>query len=63
MKDSFKVKFSTAFLEKVFKRLAKKIHDHHVVHLTIVSFFITYEVKKRYESLATQLVYQFAFPK
>ena len=53
MKDSFQIKLMTTLLEQVLQALPKQIHHHHMVHLTVVSFLITYEVEKGHESFST----------
>lgn len=44
MEDSSQVKLSSALLEKIFKTLTKLIHDHDMVHLTVISLLITNKV-------------------
>lgn len=58
----FQVKFAPALLEEIFERFSKEVHDHNVVHLTIISLLITNEVEEGDEGLASHLVDQLGFP-
>ncbi len=60
---SLKVKLSAALLKKVFQTLSEQVHDHDMVHLAVLSFFVTHKMKERNEGLASQLVNQLALPK
>ena len=62
MKDSFQVKLSSALLEEVFETLTEEVHDHDVVHLTILSLLVANKVELRYVCLCSKLVNQLAFP-
>lgn len=57
------VELAAAFLEQVLERLAEQIHDHHVIHLSVLALFVAYKVQKGDESFPPEFVDQFAFPK
>ena len=56
---SLEVKFSSALLEVVFETLTEEVHDHDVVHLTILCLLIADEMQIGNRRLASQLVNQF----
>lgn len=62
MKDSLEVKLASALLEEVLEGLAKKIHNHNVVHLSVIGLLVADEVEERHEGLAAKLVNELALP-
>ena len=56
VKNSANIKLPSAFLEKIFKRLAKHVHHHNVIHLSIFSFLVANKVKIWNRCFAPQLV-------
>ena len=56
------VELATALLEKVLERFAQQVHHHDVIHLAVLSLFITNEMKERHEGLSSELVDQLALP-
>jgi len=44
-KDGLEVELAAALLEEIFKRFAKKIHNHHVIGLVVLSLLITNEMQ------------------
>ena len=59
---SLEVKFPSALLEVVFETLAEEVHDHDVVHLTILRLLVADEMQIRNRRLASQLMNQFRLP-
>ena len=62
MEHCLQIELASALLEKILKRLAEQIHNHHVVHLTVVSLLITDEVEEGHESLASHFVNELGLP-
>lgn len=62
MEDCLEIESSTAFLEKVFKRLTEHVHNHNVEHLSIICLLVTYEMKIRNCGLSSQLMDEFGLP-
>ena len=62
VKASLEIKFSSALLEVVFETLTKEVHDHDVVHLTILGLLVADEMQIGNRRLASQLVDQFRLP-
>jgi hypothetical protein len=60
--DCLQVELATALLEKILETLAKKVHNHNMVLLSLVGFFISYVVEARDAGFATEVVDQFALP-
>ena len=56
---SLEVKFPSALLEVVFETLAEEVHDHDVIHLTILRLLVADEMQIRNRRLASQLMNQF----
>ena len=59
---SLEVKFPSALLEVVFETLAEEVHDHDVIHLTILRLLVSDEMQIRNRRLAPQLMNQFRLP-
>lgn len=62
VEDCLEIKFSAALLEKVFKRLTEHVHDHNVVHLSIICLFVTDEMEVGNCGLSSQLMDEFGLP-
>jgi hypothetical protein len=60
--DRLQVELTAALLEKILKTLAEEVHDHDMVLLSLVSFFISYVVKTGDAGLSAQFVDKFALP-
>lgn len=63
MAHSLQVEFSAALLEEIFKRLTEQIHNHNVVHFTVVGLLVTNEVKEWNVGLAAHFVDELGLPK
>ena len=59
MTDSLQVKLSAALLEEVLERLAEQIHDHDMVHLTVVCLLIADEVEEWHVCFTAHFVNEF----
>ena len=59
VKASLEIKFSSALLEVVFETLAEEVHNHDVVHLTILRLLVADEMQIGNRRLASQRVNQF----
>ena len=59
---SLEVKFSSALLEVVFETLAEEVHDHDVIHFSILCLFISDEVQIWYGSFPSQFMNEFWLP-
>lgn len=57
-----KIEFSSAFLEQIFKRLTKQIHDHDVEHLSVLGFLVSDEVEVWNRSFPSQFMDKFGLP-
>lgn len=44
MEHSFEIKLATALCEEVLETLAKKVHNHDVVHFAILGLLVTNEM-------------------
>jgi len=62
MEYSFEVKLSATLLEEIFKTLSEKIHDHNMIHLTVLSFLVTHKMEEGHKSLSTELVNELTLP-
>jgi len=63
MKHSFEIELPATLLKQVLETFAEQVHDHNVIHLSILCLLIAHEVKERNECLAPEFVNQLAFPK
>lgn len=59
---SLKIELSPALLELVLKTLAKKVHNHNVVHLAVFGFLVAYKMQVGHGGLSSELVDEFALP-
>ena len=48
VESRLEVELPSALLEEIFETLAKKVHDHHVVHLSIFSLLVANEMELRH---------------
>ena len=62
VQNSLEIKLAPALLEEVFETLSEQIHDHDVVHLTILSLFVSDKMQEGHKCLAAQLMNQFTLP-
>ena len=62
MEHSFEVELATALLKEILQTLSEKIHDHDVVHFTVLSLLVANEVEEGHEGLAAELVNELALP-
>ena len=63
MEDRLEVELASALLEEVFETLAEQVHDHHVVHLSVVGLLVTDKVQEGHKSLTSHLVDELGLPK
>lgn len=62
MQHGLQVKLASALLEEVFERLAEQVHNHDVIHFTVVGLLIADEVEEGHEGLSSHLVNELTLP-
>ena len=62
VQNGLEVESPPALLEQIFERFAEHVHDHDVVHLTVLGFLVTNEVKIGYSRLSSKFVDELGLP-
>ena len=62
MENGLEIELSSALLEEILERLTQHVHNHDMIHFSILSLFVTNEVQVRNRSFASQLVNELTLP-
>ena len=62
VEDGLEIEFASALLEQIFQTLSQHVHDHDVVHLSILGLLVTNEVKIWDGGFASQFMDQLTLP-